>query len=234
MVMSSSFYESALFVFISLLFYFFPQVNARYLLADYQASTRAKNDFILVAVNQHGTVTGFVQYYFQHFAPSHAEEKRSKKGSSNGKSGGGRSGSSNLRPTPRPVAYVATLQTAKPSSHAEYLAAQSSNATQPAKSDKTGAASADVDTGAGVPVNGSGFSVAGNAVEKGTTSSLTETGAEARTGVVLMALALAHAHRDGKHYLFCDSTPDAVPFYRRFFDMESCLPVNAFYKWLWT
>jgi len=207
-----SFFESVLFVFLSLLFYFLPQVNARYLLADYQASTRAKNDFILVAVNHHGTVTGFVQYYFQHFAPSNVDEKRSRK---NGKSGSGRSGSS-LRPTPRPVAYVATLQTAKPSSHAEYLAAQSSNVTQAAE------------------VNDSGFSVSGNAVEKGTTSSLKEKGAEARTGVVLMALALAHAHRDGKHYLFCDSTPDAVPFYRRFFDMESCLPVNAFYKWLWS
>jgi hypothetical protein len=183
-------------------------VNARYLLADYQASTRAKNDFILVAVNQHGIVTGFVQYYFQHFAPCYADDKRNKKG--NGKSNGGRSGSS-LRPTPKPVAYVATLQTAKPSSHAEYLAAKSSNVTQPPSTD----AAAGTDTGDAA------------SADHGKASSLME-GAEARTGVVLMALAQAHAHRDGKHFLCCDSTSDAVPFYRRFFGMESCLPVLAY------
>lgn len=181
-------------------------MNARYLLADYQASIRAKNDFILVAV-RNAAVVGFVQYCFQHYAaPAASSSADGKADKGRGRGGGGRS-SASLRPSPKPVAYVATLQTAQPSSHADYL-----TSCAPAPPDAAEPAAAPSAASPAAAAAGVGPCVVG---------------AEPRTGVVLMALAVAHAHRDGKHLLFCDSTPDAAPFYRRFFGMEACLPVRA-------
>ena len=153
------------------------QVNARYLDKDYTASMHVKNDFILVAEYM-GHVVGFIQYYFQKFTPQP-------------------SGPRSPRQNPRPVLYVATLQTASMKSHPEYCQ-QCTGAIA-----KSGNASAEL-------FAASHFS-----------------GAEPRTGVLLMALVLAHGAQDRKELALIDSTIEAVPFYRRFFGMQCSSPVST-------
>lgn len=106
-----------------------------------------------------------MQYYFQNFNGNIANSKR--------------------RPTPKPIIYVATLQTATVKSHPEYA-------------------------------------------EKCCSSSEGVFGAESRTGVLLMAVAMAHAFEAKREALFIDSTVAAVPFYRRFFNMQCTIPVYDF------
>jgi hypothetical protein len=150
-------------------------VNARYNGKDYTASMAAKNDFILVAeVNGH--VVGFVQYYFQNFTGNLTNTKH--------------------RATPKPIIYVATLQTATSLSHPEY------------------AASCLGKKDARVKVK-----------DKSQEEKEEVFGAEPRTGVLLMALAIAHAFTFEREALFIDSTVSAVPFYRRFFNMQCSMPV---------
>ena len=128
-----------------------------------------KNDFILVAECM-GHVVGFIQYYFQHFTPQ-------------------TSGSRMARQHPRPIIYVATLQTASLKTHDEYC-----RRCQDATASEEDARN---------------FS-----------------GAEPRTGILLMALAIAHGAQERKEVALIDSTVEAVPFYRRFFGMHCSSPVG--------
>ena len=136
----------------------------------------AKNDFILVAEFM-GQVVGFIQYYFQKFTPQ-------------------ASGPRSPRQNPRPILYVATLQTASQKSHPEYCQRC-------------------IDT-----MNTSGNMLADSVSTK-------SFGAEPRTGVLLMALVLAHGAQDGKELALIDSTTEAVSFYRRFFQMQCSPPVSC-------
>lgn len=178
----------------------YPQVNARYVEQDYAAAIRTKNDFILVAERQ-GHVVGFVQYYFQHFtAGSGASQGASSQGASSQGASQGPKEPREKRPA-RPVVYVATLQAATKRSHPDYCAA----------------------------ITASAVAAAANEPDQGGSSREAEfEGAEPRTGLLLMALAAAHGFRTNKHFLFLDATPQSVPFYRRFFNMDANLPVSIF------